>query len=106
MAIIKNKYVHNQGYPTMINIGVKEFRDSLSATLKKVEDGEIIRIMRHGKAVAELKPLITPSEQLLLNNLKNKDMLGGGKGNIGLIKSVKNKAPDMPVSDFIAQDRK
>ncbi|MBU1055301.1 MAG: hypothetical protein KKC46_15980 [Proteobacteria bacterium] len=90
----------------MENVGVKELRDSLSIILKKVENGEIIKIMRHGKAVAELKPLVTPSEQMLLNNLKNKGVLGGGNGNIGFIKSVKNKIPDMPVSDLITQDRK
>jgi len=90
----------------MENIGVKELRDSLSSILKKVENGEVIRVMRHGKAVVELKPLITNKEQVLITNLKEKDILAGGMGNIGPLKSVKNLMPDMPVSDFVIEDRR
>lgn len=90
----------------MENIGIKELRDGLSGILKKVENGVVIRIMRHGKAVAELKPIMTDRKQLLLSNLKENDILGGGCGSIGLLKSVKNRLPDMPVSDMIAEDRR
>lgn len=90
----------------MEDIGVKELRDNLSNILRKVENGEVIRIMRHGKAVAEINPLLTDREQVLINRLKKSDMLGGGGGSIGLLKSVKNRLPDGPVSDMIAEDRR
>jgi antitoxin (DNA-binding transcriptional repressor) of toxin-antitoxin stability system len=107
VAIIMGNYVHIlKELLNMENIGVKELRDGLSSILKKVENGVVIRIMRHGKAVAELKPLMTNRKQLLLNNLKENDMLGGGSGSIGLLKSVKNRLPDGPVSDMIAEDRR
>ena len=87
----------------MENIGVKELRDNLSSVLKKVENGEIIRIMRHGKAVVEMLPLTQSKEQKLLNALQNKGILGGGTGNVGNIKSIKNLKPDKPVSEMIVR---
>ena len=90
----------------MESIGVKELRDNLSRILKKVENGSVIRVLRHGKAVVELQPLITNKEHILLNQLKEKDILGGGTGHISSIKSVKNLKPDRPVSDLVIEDRR
>lgn len=90
----------------MENIGVKELRDNLSKVLKKVESGEIVRIMRHGKAVVEMKPLKTNKEQKLLNALQKKDILGGGSGNIGNIKTVINLKPEKQISEIIIEDRR
>jgi len=89
----------------MESIGVKELRDNLSRVLKKVENGAVIRVLRHGKAVVELQPLIVNKEYKLLNLLKEKDILGGGSGHISSIKSVKNVQPDKPVSDLVIEDR-
>ncbi len=90
----------------MENIGVKELRDNLSSVLKKVENGEVIRVMRHGKAVVEMQPLTQSKEQKLLDALQKKGLLGGGKGVIGNIKTVKNTMPDKPVSEIIIEDRR
>lgn len=90
----------------MEDIGVKELRDRLSNILRKVEGGQVIRIVRHGKAVAELRPLLASKEQRLINKLKEDDLLGGGSGNVGMLKSVKNQLPDRPVSDLITEDRR
>ena len=90
----------------MESIGVKELRDNLSRILKKVENGSVIRVLRHGKAVVELQPLITNKEHIILNQLKEKDILGGGTGHISSIKSVKNLKPDRPVSDLVIEDRR
>ena len=90
----------------MENIGVKELRDNLSSILKKVENGEIIRIMRHGKAVVEMHPLMESKEQKLLNALQKKGIWGGGTGVIGKIKTIKNSKPHKPVSDIIVEDRR
>ena len=90
----------------MENIGVKELRDNLSRVLKRVERGEVVRVMRHGKAVVEIQPLITNKEQKLLNTLQKKGISGGGMGNIGYIKSIKNLKPEKPVSEMIIEDRR
>ena len=46
---------------TMETIGVKELRDNLSRILKKVERGEVIRVLRHGRDVMELRPVVKNS---------------------------------------------
>lgn len=90
----------------METIGVKRLRDSLSRILKRVEQGEIIRVMRHGKEVVELRPVLSTPEQEVLNRLKDKDLVRGGTGKIGVVKSVKNIKPEMPISDLVAEDRR
>ena len=90
----------------MESIGVKEFRDNLSKILKKVENGAVIRVLRYGKAVVELQPIITDKEHKLLHQLKEKDILGGGTGHINSLKSVKNLKPDRPVSDLVIEGRR
>jgi prevent-host-death family protein len=90
----------------MESIGVKELRDNLSRILKKVENGEEIRILRHGKPVVELQPAKKSKEKNLLNRLKKREILAGGSGNIGSCNSIVNLRPDLPVSDLILEDRK
>ena len=91
----------------METIGVKELRDNLSRILKKVASGEVIRVLRHGRDMVELRPVVKNSEQELLSRLKEKNLLeAGGIGDIGSIKTVKNLKPEAPVSGLIAEDRK
>lgn len=90
----------------METIGVKRLRDSLSRILRRVEDGEVIRVMRHGKEVVELRPVSTIPEQEVLYRLKDKGLVRGGAGKIGVVKSVKNTKPEMPISDLVAEDRR
>ena len=74
----------------MENVGVRQFRDNLSQILNRVEQGEIIKIVRHGKDIAELRPIERKIEQQVLNRLQINDIIGGGKGKIGTVKTVKN----------------
>ena len=90
----------------MENIGVRQFRDNLSQILKRVEQGEIIKIVRHGQDIAELRPIERNIEQQVLNRLQISDIIGGGKGEIGTVKTVKNLKPDRPVSDIVSEDRR
>jgi antitoxin (DNA-binding transcriptional repressor) of toxin-antitoxin stability system len=91
----------------METIGVKELRDNLSRILSRVEKGKIIRVLRHGKDVVELRPVRSDPEQNLLDRLRNKQLLGGGTGRIRRIaRTVKNLNPDKPVSDFVGEDRR
>ena len=44
---------------TPISIALSEFRANTSAMIDLVEKGETVRILRHGKPVAELVPMRT-----------------------------------------------
>ena len=44
----------------MHTLPLSEFRANASAMLDLVEQGETVRIMRHGKAVADLVPVAQP----------------------------------------------
>jgi len=91
----------------METVGVKQLRDNLSRILKRVEGGEVVKVLRHGKDVVELRPIRKNAGQEFLNRLKDKNLLAGeGIGAISLVKTVKNLKPESPVSDFIAEDRK
>jgi len=90
----------------MASIGVKELRDNLSRVLREVEKGKVIRVLRHGKDVVELRPIRTSPQQELIDRLKQMDLLGGGTGRIGPVKTVRNRVPDKPVSDFVGENRR
>jgi antitoxin (DNA-binding transcriptional repressor) of toxin-antitoxin stability system len=105
MAIYILNYVHS-GRGRMKTIGVKQLRDNLSCILKSVENGAVIRVLRHGKDIVELRPIIKSLEQKLTNRLRDKELLGGGTGKIGAVKTVRNVRPEMPVSDLVIQDRR
>ena len=90
----------------MASIGVKELRDNLSRVLREVEKGKVIRVLRHGRDVVELRPISTSPERELIDRLKQMDLLGGGTGRIGPVKTVRNRNPDRPVSDFVREDRR
>ena len=89
----------------METIGVKELRDNLSSILKSVEKGRVIRVLRHGKDIVELRPIAKSLEQELTNRLRDQEFLAGGTGKIGAVKTVRNLVPEMPVSDLVIQDR-
>ena len=105
MAILLANYVHNRR-KLMETIGVKQLRDNLSRVIKRVEKGAVVRVVRHGKDVVELRPVSKTIEQEFLNRLRDKDLLGGGTGKIGPVKTVKNLKPEMPVSDLVIRDRR
>ena len=90
----------------METIGVKQLRDNLSRILKSVEKGAVVRVLRHGKDIVELRSITKSVEQDLVNRLRDKDLLGGGTGEIGVVKIIRNVTPEMPVSDFVIQDRR
>jgi antitoxin (DNA-binding transcriptional repressor) of toxin-antitoxin stability system len=90
----------------METIGVKELRDNLSRILKRVEKGAVLRVLRHGKHVVEIRPIAKSIEREFAGRLRGKGLLGGGAGRIGPVKAVKNLKPDMPVSDLVIQERR
>ena len=90
----------------MESIGVKKLRDNLSRIINKVEGGNIIRVLRHGKDVVEMRPVRKSSEEKLLSHLRDKDISEGGSGKIGTVRTVKNKKPETQISDYIIEDRR
>ncbi len=90
----------------MESVGVKELRDHLSRILRMVEQGKVIRVSRHGKQVVELRPVEMGAGREVTNRLKRLDLMGGGEGRIGQVKSVKNRKPGKPVSSFVGEDRR
>jgi antitoxin (DNA-binding transcriptional repressor) of toxin-antitoxin stability system len=48
----------------MRSVTFTEFRKDASALLSAVEDGEIIRVIRHGKHIAEILPFKDTTNQL------------------------------------------
>ena len=90
----------------MRTVGVKQLRDKLSHILKRVEKGEVIRVLRHGKHIVELRPINEGPEHNLVDRLRDKNILGGGLGKIGTLKTVKNLRPELPISDLVVADRR
>jgi len=90
----------------METIGIKQFRSQLSQILKRVEDGEIITVLRHGKKVVELRPSQPKAENAIVLRLKNQRIAGGGSGKVAAITPVKNVHPQKCVSDYVSQDRR
>lgn len=90
----------------MKTIGVKEFRDRLGQILKKVEKGEIIRILRHGREVVELRPIHVDPEDQLIYEMAERNLIAGGSGKVGPIRTVRNQKPEKPVSDLIVEERR
>ena len=48
----------------MAQVSVEEIQRDLSAYLQRVEAGETLVIVREGKPVAEVKPVLTPTNTL------------------------------------------
>jgi prevent-host-death family protein len=45
-------------------VGVRELRQNLSVYLARVKKGQALTVTEHGQAVAELRPLATPTDAL------------------------------------------
>gem|GEM_PF-4668140 len=54
----------------METVGVKELRDHLGRILREVERGRVIRVLRHGKEVVQLRPMETSSAREVLERLR------------------------------------
>jgi prevent-host-death family protein len=45
-------------------VGVRELRQNLSVYLARVKKGQVLTVTEHGRAVAELRPVPTPTNAL------------------------------------------
>lgn len=48
----------------MIRVSVEEIQQDVSAVLRRVEEGETLIIVRTGKPIAEIKPVVATSKAL------------------------------------------
>ena len=48
----------------MITVTLTEFRSHASGMLSRVEQGETLVVLRHGKPIAEVSPISTPKAAL------------------------------------------
>ena len=48
----------------MMRVSVEEIQQDVSAFLQRVEAGETLLIVRTGKPIAEIKPVVVPPEAL------------------------------------------
>jgi antitoxin (DNA-binding transcriptional repressor) of toxin-antitoxin stability system len=53
-AGVAAKLVAIFGYHSIMEIGIRELKDNLSRYIRRVEDGERVRVTAHGRVVAEL----------------------------------------------------
>ncbi len=90
----------------MITVGVKQLKDNLSGFLQKVENGEVVLVSRHGKSIAELRPVFENKEQETIAELRRISLITGGSGKIRQVKSIKNQDPGSLMSDMIADERR
>ena len=90
----------------METIEVKQLRNNLSKILLRVESGQIIRVLRHGKDIVELRPIKKYHDLELVAHLEKRGLLAGGSGKIRPVKSVKNRNPKKPISDIISEHRR
>ena len=104
VAYLRTEY-YDMVPPSIMHL-VKELRDNLSRILREVERGKVIRVLRHGKDVVQLRPIEMSPEQELIDRLRQLHLLEGGTGRIGPVKTVRNRKPRKPVSDFVGEDRR
>lgn len=87
-------------------IEIDQIKEKINSILKQVEKGSIIRVVREGKGIMEIRPVTEDTEKEFLDRLKDKDFVEGGTGSIGKVKSIKNLKPEMPVSGLVIEDRR
>ncbi len=90
----------------METLGIKELRDNLSGILRRVEEGEIIQVQRHGKGIAELRPVQNSKTQEAILQMTKRGLLMGGSGVVGDLKTIRNQKPKKPISDIVIEDRR
>lgn len=86
-------------------VGLTEFRKNLSKYLKCVEDGEVIKISRHGKVIARLIPEKVFLEGKMAELVKRGVLHWGGKTLSAWNPSAVNNGPEL-ISDLVLEERR
>ncbi len=87
----------------MIEVGVRELKNSLSSYLRRVRQGETIVVTDRGRAVARLIPAGLPDQ--IANLLAEGRVTWSGKKFVPP-KQVPRLTSGPPLSEYIAEDRR
>ena len=89
----------------MSQVGVRELKNQLSRYLKRVQEGEEIVVTEHGRSVARLLPVHTPSLKKDLAPLLRKGAVrwSGGKPRGSSRRPVMQ---GRPLSEMVVEDRR
>ncbi len=89
----------------MSSVGIRNLKNKLSSYLKKVKEGQVLRVTERGRTIAYITPAMANKEYEEIKSLVEKGM-GSWKGG-------KPKGSDLPVkisgksiSQIVAEDRR
>ena len=74
-----------------MNVGTKELKNRLSHYLRKVRDGEVVRVTDRGEVVAELRAAeqAATDERALLAELEAAGLVTAGNGRFTAVRAVR-----------------
>jgi antitoxin (DNA-binding transcriptional repressor) of toxin-antitoxin stability system len=74
-----------------MTVGTKELKNRLSHYLRRVGDGEIVRVTDRGKVIAELRAVAVPAvdDERLLADLENDGVVTRGSGRFAAFRGVR-----------------
>jgi len=84
--------------------GIRELKTNLSEYLRRVEDGEIITITKHGKTIGRIVPENTTLKERMGALVQSGLLHWGGKKLSPWNPVAVNKGPGL-VSDLVSEDR-
>jgi prevent-host-death family protein len=89
-----------------VNVGTKELKNRLSHYLRKVRDGEVVRVTDRGEVVAELRAAEqAPSdERALLAELEAAGLVSAGNGRFTPVRGVRLRG-GMRAARAVLEDR-
>jgi prevent-host-death family protein len=87
---------------TVDDVGVGELRQNLSVFLRRVAQGETLRVTDHGHPVALLTPIRTTGEEVL-DQLEAEGLLVRGRRRSGLLPKPLPATPGKPALSEVLQ---
>jgi antitoxin (DNA-binding transcriptional repressor) of toxin-antitoxin stability system len=90
-----------------MTIGTKELKNRLSHYLRRVGDGEIVRVTDRGRVIAELRAVAAPAvdDERLLADLESEGVVTRGSGRFAAFRGVR-LAGKLGASAAILADRR
>ena len=87
------------------DVGVRELRQNLSVYLRRIAQGETLRVTEHGRPVALLSPIHTTGDEVL-DRLEAQGLLVRGRRRRGLLPKPVPPTPGKPsLSEVLQQMR-
>lgn len=89
-----------------MNVGTKELKNRLSHYLRKVREGQVVRVTDHGEVVAEIRAAAPPAtdEQAVLAELETSGLVTVGNGRFSAARRIRLRG-GVRASRAIIEDR-